>query len=57
MLSAYEATARREIERHGGVVEKFIGDAVVGVFGIPVTHEDDALRAVRAGLRHLREGC
>ena len=50
MLSAYGAMARTEIERHGGTIEKFIGDAVVGVFGIPVTHEDDALRAVRAGL-------
>ena len=50
MLSGYAAMARREIERHGGVVEKFIGDAVVGIFGIPTTHEDDALRAVRAGL-------
>ena len=35
MLSGYAATARREIERQAGVVEKFIGDAVVGVFGIP----------------------
>src|SRR5215213_728236 len=38
------------IDRHGGVVEKFIGDAVVGIFGAPVTHEDDPERAVRAGL-------
>jgi len=36
------------IERHGGAVEKFVGDAVMAVFGIPVSHEDDALRAVRA---------
>jgi tetratricopeptide (TPR) repeat protein len=41
---------RAAIERHGGRVEKFIGDAVAGVFGLPVTHEDDALRAVRAAV-------
>jgi class 3 adenylate cyclase/tetratricopeptide (TPR) repeat protein len=51
MLSAYSAMARIQIEAHGGVVEKFIGDAVVGIFGVPAAHEDDPERAVRAGLR------
>src|SRR5215211_9026141 len=46
--TAYFEKARSVIERHGGTVEKFIGDAVMAVFGIPRTHEDDALRAVRA---------
>jgi class 3 adenylate cyclase/tetratricopeptide (TPR) repeat protein len=49
----YFARLREEIERYGGTVEKFIGDAVMAVFGAPVAHEDDAERAVRAGLRIL----
>src|SRR5918997_2212171 len=44
----YFADLRASLERHGGMVEKFVGDAVMAVFGIPVAHEDDALRAVRA---------
>ena len=51
MLDAYSAMVRAQIENHGGVVQKFIGDAVVGVFGVPAAHEDDPERAVRAGLR------
>ena len=51
MLNAYFAMARAAIEAFGGTVEKFIGDAVVGVFGVPAAHEDDPERAIRAGLR------
>ena len=51
MLTAYAEMARAQIESHGGMVEKFIGDAVVGIFGAPAAHEDDPERAVRAGLR------
>jgi class 3 adenylate cyclase len=50
MLSPYYTRLRGELERHGGTVEKFIGDAVVALFGAPVAHEDDAERAVRAAL-------
>lgn len=49
-LDAYFASVRTEIERFGGTVEKFIGDAVMGVFGAPTAHGDDAERAVRAAL-------
>ena len=48
VMERYFEFARRVITRHGGTVEKFIGDAVMAVFGVPVIHEDDALRAVRA---------
>ena len=50
LLTRHFSNARAVLERHGGTVEKFIGDAVMAVFGIPVIHEDDALRAVRAAL-------
>jgi class 3 adenylate cyclase len=48
--SRYFDAARTALERHGGTVEKFIGDAVMAVFGIPSVHEDDALRASRAAI-------
>ena len=50
-LRPYYTCVRRELARWGGTVEKFIGDAVMATFGAPVAHEDDAERAVRAGLR------
>src|ERR1700674_3924029 len=50
LLSQYFAACRRLIVRYGGVVEKFIGDAVMAVWGTPVAREDDAERAVRAAL-------
>jgi predicted ATPase/class 3 adenylate cyclase len=50
ILAPYHDRLRQELERFGGTVEKFIGDAVVGVFGAPVAHEDDPERAVRAAL-------
>ena len=48
VLDRYFDEMRSALERHGGTVEKYIGDAVMAVFGLPRAHEDDALRAVRA---------
>ncbi len=50
VMSAYFDEMKLALERHGGTVEKFIGDAVMAVFGLPVRHEDDAVRALRAAL-------
>ena len=50
VLERYFAECRRIVTRYGGVIEKFIGDAVMAVWGVPTAHEDDAERAVRAGL-------
>src|ERR671936_911660 len=61
VMTRYFTEMRRVVEDHGGSVEKFIGDAVMAVFGLPTLHEDDALRAVRAahdlldGLADLNE--
>lgn len=48
VMGRYFAVSREAVERHGGTVEKFVGDAVLAVFGVPEVREDDALRAVRA---------
>ena len=48
VLARWHESVRTVLERHGGTVEKFVGDPVMAVFGVPVAHEDDALRAVRA---------
>src|SRR6266513_1574671 len=50
ILRPYHERLRSELERHGGTVEKFIGDAVMALFGAPIAHEDDPERAVRAAL-------
>ena len=54
LMQRYFTEARTVLERHGGMVEKFIGDAVMAVFGVPRVHEDDALRAVRAAIELQR---
>jgi class 3 adenylate cyclase/tetratricopeptide (TPR) repeat protein len=54
VMASYFAAMREEIEAEGGTVEKFIGDAVMAVFGVPAAHEDDPIRALRAALR-MRE--
>src|SRR5437868_4425565 len=56
LLARYFEQMKAIVERHGGTVEKFIGDAVMAVFGVPVAHEDDALRAVRAARQRDRSG-
>jgi len=50
LISRYFDAMRAELEAHGGTIEKYIGDAIMAVFGLPTVHEDDALRAVRATL-------
>jgi len=54
VMTRYFDAMRAEIQAHGGTIEKYIGDAIMAVFGLPVLHEDDALRAVRAamGMQH-----
>jgi class 3 adenylate cyclase/tetratricopeptide (TPR) repeat protein len=54
VMTRYFDAMREAIESHGGVVEKFIGDAVMAIFGVPVVHEDDALRACRTAIEIRR---
>ena len=54
LMSRYHAELRAILERHGGTVEKFVGDAAMAIFGLPQVHEDDAARAVRAAIE-MRE--
>src|SRR5215210_7250664 len=55
VLNQYFNTMRTVLEKHGGTVEKYIGDAIMAVFGLPQLHEDDALRAVRAAAEMQEE--
>ncbi len=55
VLNQYFNTMRTVLERHGGTVEKYIGDAIMAVFGLPQLHEDDALRAVRSAAEMQEE--
>ena len=57
VMGRYFDEMQTVVERHGGTVEKFIGDAVMAVFGIPILHEDDALRAVRAAAEMRERAC
>ena len=59
ILSRYFGEVATIVARHGGTLEKFAGDALVAVFGLPVLHEDDALRAVRAAVeaRNASSSC
>ena len=54
VMSRYFEDMRAVLERHGGTVEAYPGDALMAVFGVPLLHEDDALRAVRAAARCAR---